>query len=121
MNGDLKEEVYLVQPEGFVQKGQEHLVCRLKKVIYRIKKTPLSWYINIYSFFKQQGFMKNKNDSSLYVKKDKEGNVWLISLYVDDLIITGNACKLIVEIKNQLSQEFEMKYLGELHYYEFWK
>ena len=50
------------------------------------------------------------------MKKDKEGNICLISLYVDDLIITGNACKLIIEIKNQLSQEFEMKYLGELHY-----
>ena len=37
LNGDLKEEVYLVQPNGFVQKGQEHLVCRLKKAIYGLK------------------------------------------------------------------------------------
>ena len=51
------------------------------------------------------------------MKKDKEGNTCLISLYVDDLIITGNASELITEIKNQLSQEFEMKDLGELHYY----
>ena len=50
------------------------------------------------------------------MEKDKEGNICLISLYADDLIITGNACKLITEIKNQLSQEFEMKDLGELHY-----
>ena len=50
------------------------------------------------------------------MKKDQEGNTSLISLYVDDLIITGNACELITEIKNQLSQEFEMKDLGELHY-----
>ena len=50
------------------------------------------------------------------MKKDKEGNVCLISLYVDNLIITCNACKLIVEIKNQLPQEFEIKDLGELHY-----
>ena len=53
LNGDLKEEVYLVQPEGFVQKGQEHLVCKLKKAIYVLKHAPRSsyikrsWYIKI--------------------------------------------------------------------------
>ena len=71
LNGDLKEKVYLVQPEGFVQKGQEHLVCRLKKAIYGLKQAPRSWYINIDSFFKQQGFPKSKKDSSLYIKKDR--------------------------------------------------
>ena len=68
--------------------------------------------------------MKSKSDPNLYVKKDKEGNVCLIYLYVDDLIITRNASKLIPEIKNQLSKEFKMKDLGELHYclgLEGWK
>jgi transposase InsO family protein len=124
LNGELKEEVYLEQPEGFVQKGQEHLVCKLKKAIYGLKQAPRSWYIKIDTFFNQKGFVKSQSDPNLYVKKDKEGNICLISLYVDDLIITGNACKLIAEIKNQLSQEFEMKDLGELHYclgLEVWK
>ena len=44
LNGDLKEEVYLVQPEGFVKKGEEHLVCRLKKALYGLKQAPRSWY-----------------------------------------------------------------------------
>ena len=47
--------------------------------------------------------MGRKNDYNLYVKKDEEGNVALISLYADDLIITGSACKLIEEIKIKLS------------------
>ena len=68
LNGDLKEEVYLVQSEGFVQKGQEQLVCRLKKAIYGMKQAPSSWYIKIDTFFKQQGFLKSKNDSSLHIK-----------------------------------------------------
>ena len=51
LNGDLKEEVYLVHPEGFVQKGQEHLVCKLKKAIYGLKPDPRSWYIKIDTFF----------------------------------------------------------------------
>ena len=103
LNGDLKEEVYLVYPEGFEYKGQEHLVCGLKKAIYGLKHAPRSWYINIDSLFKRKGFMKIKNDSSLYIKKDKEGNVCLISLYVDDLIITGGAYQLIVDIKTHMS------------------
>jgi hypothetical protein len=59
--------------------------------------------------------MKRKNDPNMYAKKDEEGNVALISLYVDDIIITSSACKLVEAIKIHLSQEFEMKYLGELH------
>ena len=51
LNGELKEEVYLEQPEGFVQKGKEHLVCRLKKALYGLKQAPRSWYENIDSFF----------------------------------------------------------------------
>jgi hypothetical protein len=68
--------------------------------------------------------MKSMSDPNLYIKSDQEGNVSLISLYVDDLIITGNASQLIDEIKRQLSQVFEMKDLGELHYclgLEIWR
>ena len=52
----------------------------------------------------------------MYTKFDEHGYIVLISLYVDDLIITRNAEKLIDEIKEQMSQVFEMKDLGELHY-----
>ena len=99
-------------------------MCKLKKAIYGLKQTPRSWYIKIDSFFKQQGFIKSKNDSSLYIKKDKERNVYLISLYVDDLVITGGSYQLIADIKSTMSQEFEMKDLGDLHYFlgiAFWR
>ena len=60
--------------------------------------------------------MRSKSDLNLYTKFDEHGHIVLISLYVDDLKITGSAGKLIDEIKEQLSQVFEMKDLGELHY-----
>eukprot|EP00253_Pinus_taeda_P009302 PITA_09302 len=60
--------------------------------------------------------MRSKNDPNLYIKEDEDKNVALISVYVDDLIIAGNACKLIEKLKNQLSHVFEMKDLGELYY-----
>ena len=60
--------------------------------------------------------MRSKSDPNLYIKCDEQGYIVLISVYVDDLIITGNAKNLIDEIKEQLSQVFDMKDLGELHY-----
>ena len=91
-------------------------MCKVKKYLYGLKHAPRSWYTKIDSFFAQKGFVKRKNDPNLYVKKDENGNVSLVSLYVDDLIITGSASHFIEDIKTQLSQMFEMKDLGEIHY-----
>ena len=44
LNGELKEEIYLEKPQGFVKTGQEHLVCKLKKALDGIKHAPRSWY-----------------------------------------------------------------------------
>ena len=82
------------------------------------------YYEKINSFFLQQGFMRRKSDPNLYTKIDEKGYILLISLYVDDLIITGNTQKLIYEIKVQFLKVFEMKDLGELHYFlglEVWR
>eukprot|EP00253_Pinus_taeda_P029530 PITA_29530 len=84
--------------------------------MYGLKQEPRLWYDKIDSFFLQHGYKRSKNDPYLYTVFDKEGRIVLISLYVDDLIIIGNVGNLIKEIKEQMSQVFEMKDLGELHY-----
>eukprot|EP00253_Pinus_taeda_P035070 PITA_35070 len=91
LNGELKEEIYLVQPHGFVKKGQKHLVCKLHKAFYGLKQAPRSWYDKIDSFFVQHSFHKSLNDPNLYTKINKQRQIILISLYVDYMIITGNA------------------------------
>ena len=99
-------------------------MCKLKISLYGLKKAPRSWYTKIDSFFAHKGFLKRKNDPNLYFKKDENGNVALVCLYVDDLIITGSASHFIEDIKTQLSQMFEMKDLGEIHYclgMEIWR
>ena len=99
LNGELKEEVYLEQPEGFVQKEKEHLVYRLKKALYGLNQAPRSWYEKIDSFFLQHSYNRSKNNPNMYTMKDEKGCIVLISLYVDDLIITGDVVDLIKEIK----------------------
>jgi len=65
LNGELKEEVYVVQPQGFEIEGQEEKVYRLKKELYRLKQEPRAWYNNINNYFMKKGFEKSKNDPTL--------------------------------------------------------
>lgn len=74
------------------------------------------WYEKIDSLFLQNGYNRSKNDPNLYIVFDLKGHIVLIALYVDDLIVTGNVDELIKEIKVKMSQVFEMKDIGELHY-----
>ena len=56
LNGELEEEVYMSQPEGFVMKGQENLVCRLKHSIYGLKQSPQCWNTALDGQMKEMGF-----------------------------------------------------------------
>ena len=68
LNGDLDEDVYMKQPEGFKPEGQEHLVCKLKKSIYGLKQASRQWYLKFDEVMKRQGFMKNQVDQCTYLK-----------------------------------------------------
>ena len=72
LNGELKEEIYLEQPEGFFKPGQEHLVCKLKKSLCGLKQNPRSWYTKIDNLSIQQGFQRSNSDPNLYVKEDED-------------------------------------------------
>jgi hypothetical protein len=122
LNGVIEEEVYIEQPQGFEVEDRKSHVCRLKKALYGLKQAPRAWYGRIDSFLKSLGFTKSKANSNLYFKiMDNEPVILL--LYVDDLFLTGEE-KLIVECKQRLAAEFEMKDLGLMHYFlglEVWQ
>eukprot|EP01018_Ginkgo_biloba_P001301 Gb_29290 [translate_table: standard] len=110
LNGDLKEEVYMQQPEGFELKGKEKLVCKLNKPLYGLKQ-PHAWYIKIDEHLRGNSFQRSASDPNLYVKK-KDGDLVILVVYVDDLVITGNSLKLIDKVKGDLGKAFEMTDLG---------
>lgn len=67
LNGDLEEEVYMKQPEGFTNKGQEHLVCRLKRSIYGLKQSPRCWNQTLNTQLKKMGFVQSASDPCIYI------------------------------------------------------
>lgn len=116
LNGDITEEVYVLQPPGFKVKGQEAKVCRLQKALYGLKQSPRAWYAKIDSHLLSQGFVRSSAESTLYIKSTNE--VFLvIVLYVDDMLLTGPRENHIAAFKAELQQTFEISDLGPLHYY----
>ena len=115
LNGDLEEDIYMAQPEGFVEPGQEHLVCHLKKSLYGLKQSPRQWYQKLHETFTSIGFKQCPSDNSIWVwAKDKVKII--IPVYVDDLTLACNNLSALNELKSQLRAKFEMRDLGELKY-----
>ena len=111
LNGDLQEEVYMDQPEGFEVKGQEHLVYKLKRSLYGLKQAPRCWNMTLDHLLKSMGFVQTKSDPCLYISS--EGELCIIAVYVDDILLATKSEK---KVKNRLSAEFEVKDLGDLQY-----
>ncbi|KAM1784958.1 hypothetical protein ACFX12_037917 [Malus domestica] len=117
LHGDLLEEVYMSQPPGFVSSSHpSNYVCKLQKSLYGLKQAPRAWNEKFTSFLPGLGFNASLSDPSLFVKKHPTGIVILL-LYVDDIILTGSSSSLISEVVSALTQAFDMKDLGNLHYF----
>ena len=112
LNGDLKEEVYMVQHEGFVANDSGKLVCILKKSIYGLKQASRQWYLKFHSVVTSYGFVENKVDQCIYCKVSGRKFIFLI-LYVDDILLASSDLGLLHETKRMLSNNFDMKDLGE--------
>jgi hypothetical protein len=115
LNGEVEQEVYIGQPEGFVIHEKESHVCKLKKALYGLKQALRAWYGRVDSFLQSLGFSKSIADPNLYIKIVKNHPVILV-LYVDYLFLIGEE-HLIAQTKRELSIEFEMKDLGLMHYF----
>ncbi|CAJ2667746.1 unnamed protein product [Trifolium pratense] len=116
LNGDLQEEIYVEQPEGFAVQGGEDKVYLLKKALYGLKQAPRAWYSKINDHLLSIGFEKSLSESTLYVKH-KGKNSLIISLYVDDLLVTGDDTRLVEEFKQEMMQAFEMTDLGLMTFF----
>lgn len=114
LNGNIEQEVFVEQPEGFVLHSKETHVCRLRKTLYGLKQASRGWYERIDGFLKDLGFQKNDANSNIYLRVIKNQPLFLV-LYVDDLFLTEE--DRLIDWCKELTNEFEMKDLGLLHYF----
>jgi len=112
LHGDLEEEIYMEQPEGFKVAKKEHLVCKLNKSLYGLKQTPRQWYKKFESFMTNLGYHNAQADQCVFMKRYVDGDFIILLLYVDDMLIVGNSTKRIALLKKTLSKSFAMKDLG---------
>ncbi|CAL1379209.1 unnamed protein product [Linum trigynum] len=112
LHGDLEEEIYMDQPEGFEVKGKEDLVCRLRKSLYGLKQAPRQWYKKFDSFMVKNGYARTTSDHCVFVKYFAENDFIILLLYVDDMLIVGRNVREIDRLKKELSKSFAMKDLG---------
>ena len=115
LNGDLEEEIYMSQPDGYAQKGQEHKVCKLLKSIYGLKQASRSWNLKFDETIKSYGFQQSIDEACVY-KLIKEKSVVFLVLYVDDILLIGNNVKILSDVKKWLAEQFQMKDLGNASY-----
>ena len=113
LNGDLDEEIYMEQPEGFVAPGREKKVCKLVKSLYGLKQAPKQWHQKFDSVVLDNGFKINECDKCIYVKNTVNGYV-ILCLYVDDMLIVGSDDEMIKSTKAMLSTRFDMKEIWDL-------
>nr|GEV35858.1 hypothetical protein [Tanacetum cinerariifolium] len=108
LNGHLFEEVYMEQPEGFVNPKYPNHVCKLKRSIYGLKQSSRQWNKRFDDEIKKFGFTQNPDEPCVYLKASKSYIVILI-LYVDDILLMENNIPMLQDVKSYLGRSFAMK------------
>jgi hypothetical protein len=116
LNGYLKEEVYMEQPEGFQLSDNLEFVCKLKKALYGLKQAPCARYYILDKYLQDKGFKRGTIDTNIYIKI--EGNdLFIMLVYVDDIIFGSNNASLVQWFSSTMQSKFEMSMIGELSFF----
>ncbi|GJX82480.1 retrovirus-related pol polyprotein from transposon TNT 1-94 [Tanacetum coccineum] len=116
LNGELKEEVYVSQPEGFVDPDHPTHVYRLKKALYGLKQAPRAWYDTLSRFLLDNKFSKGAVDPTLFTRKTGK-HIHLVQIYVDDIIFASTDPKACDIFSNEMSSKFQMSMMGQMSFF----
>ena len=116
LNGYLDHEIYMVQPEGYVDKEYPNHVCKLNKAVYGLKQSPLQWYNTIKPVLETVGVNACPGDSGIFTGKVNGVKV-LLAIYVDDIFIACSSMDVMNTVKRNLSDKFAMTDMGIIKHY----
>ncbi|GLB43947.1 putative mitochondrial protein [Lyophyllum shimeji] len=112
--GKLDEEIYMQLPEGFMQKGQERKVLRLKRSLYGLKQAALSWWKELEASMKTMGFKCLFADARIFIhRNEKTGLIVIAIIYVDDGIFMGPDRAYAQKKKAEFMVKWECRDLGD--------
>jgi hypothetical protein len=112
LRGELKEDIYLEQPDGF-HNGNLGEYCKLKKILYGLKQSGREWYKVMKAFLLKSGFKESSADNCIYFRSIN-GKITIVGVYVDDILTTGNDVDIF---RSEMQREFGMEDGGELSWY----
>nr|GEX40943.1 retrotransposon protein, putative, Ty1-copia subclass [Tanacetum cinerariifolium] len=116
LNGNLREEVYVSQPDGFVNPDNPNHVYKIKKALYGLKQASRAWYDMLSSFLLSQDFSKGSVDPTLFIKRN--GNdLLLIQIYVADIIFAASTIELCDLFANLMCSKFKMSMMGKISFF----
>ncbi|GKA72311.1 retrovirus-related pol polyprotein from transposon TNT 1-94 [Tanacetum coccineum] len=116
LNDILREEIYVSQPDGFVDPDKLNHVYRVKKALYGLNQAPCAWYDPLSSFLLSQGFFKGTVDPTLFISK-KGKDILLVQIYVDDIIFASTTTELCDKFSEIMCSKFKMSMMGKISFF----
>nr|GEY31457.1 hypothetical protein [Tanacetum cinerariifolium] len=116
LNGNLREEVYVSQPDRFVDPDNPNHVYKLKKALYGLKQAPRAWYDILSSFLLSQDFSKCSVDPTLFIRRNRN-DLLLVQIYVDDIIFAAPTLELCDLFANLMCSKFKMSMMGKISFF----
>nr|GEY17483.1 copia protein [Tanacetum cinerariifolium] len=116
MNSPLKEEVFVQQPDGFVDPDFLNHVYRLKKALYGFKQASRAWYDKLSSFLIEHHFTKGIVDPTLFTRRH-EDDILLVQIYVDDIIFGSTKPVFAKRFEKLMKDNFKMSMIGEIKFF----
>ncbi|GJZ65520.1 retrovirus-related pol polyprotein from transposon TNT 1-94 [Tanacetum coccineum] len=116
LNGNLREEVYVSQPDGFVDPDNPNHVYKLKKALYGLKQAPRAWYDMLSSFMISQDFSKGSVDPTMFIRREGK-ELLLVQIYVDDIIFAASTPELCDLFAKIMCSKFKMSMMGKISFF----
>lgn len=107
LNGELEEDLFMEQPEGFVQPGRENDVCHLKRSLYGLKQASRTWNKMFNEFLTRYGLVQSDADPCVYHQQDQDG-LTIVCIWVDDALVCSTRGEKQSDIVQFLQTQFEM-------------
>ncbi|GJU28348.1 retrovirus-related pol polyprotein from transposon TNT 1-94 [Tanacetum coccineum] len=109
----MREEVYVSQPDGFVDQDNPNHVYKLKKALYGLKQAPRAWYDLLSKFLLSQEFSKGTVDPTLFIRRQGK-DILLVQIYVDDIIFSSTTPELCDQFSKIMCSKFKMSMMGKI-------